>query len=33
MAAFLVMRIKMGYLELDQVPEALKEEVQEILQV
>ncbi len=32
MAAFLAMRIKMGCLELDQVPESLKEEVQRILQ-
>lgn len=32
MVAFLAMRIKMGCLELDQVPESLKEEVQKILQ-
>ena len=32
MAAFLAMRIKMGCLGQDQVPESLKEEVEEILQ-
>lgn len=32
MAAFLAMRIKMGCLNLEQVPESLKEEVEEILQ-
>lgn len=32
MAAFLAMRIKMGYLDLNQVPESLKAEVQGILQ-
>lgn len=32
MAAFLAMRIKMGCLELSQVPESLKAGVQEILQ-
>ena len=31
MAAYLAMRIKMGCLELDQVPESLKEEVEELL--
>lgn len=31
MAEFLAMRIKMGCLELDQVPESLKEEVEELL--
>ena len=32
MAAFLAMRIKMGYLDLSQVPESLKAEVKGILQ-
>lgn len=31
MAAFLAMRIKMGCLELDQVPESLKVDVEELL--
>lgn len=31
MAAFLAMRIKMGCLELDQVPESLKEDVEALL--
>lgn len=31
MAAFLAMRIKMGCLELDQVPESMKEDVEALL--
>lgn len=31
MAKFLAMRIKMGCLELDQVPESLKADVEELL--